>query len=144
VRAAAVDAESGEDGELEKEEEEEEMEKEEDGVFEKGTLGGQRTFEMEAIAALAWRGGGRVGGHAAAAIEDGEENDDEVAVAFGASSTDTNNNNKEDAKEAGVSERTEWRGACRFPRCQRDAKFGEMRPETCKRRCSSSRDLADC
>jgi hypothetical protein len=107
VRAAAVDAESGEDGELEKEEEEEEMEKEEDGVFEKGTLGGQKTFEMEAIAALAWRGGGSVGVHAAAAIEDGEENDDEVAVAFGASSTDTNNNNnKEDAKEAGVNERS--------------------------------------
>ena len=68
VRAAAVDAESEETGELELEEEEEE----EDGELEEGILGGQSTFEMEAIAALAWCGEGSVRVHAAA-IEDGEE-----------------------------------------------------------------------
>ena len=69
VRAAAVDAESEEAGELEGEEEE-------------GIRGGQSTFEMEAIAALAWCGEGSVGLHATA-IEDGEEDSDEVAFAFG-------------------------------------------------------------
>jgi hypothetical protein len=79
VRPAAVDAESGEGGELEGGEEEEE-----DGELEEGMgLGGQSTFEMEAIAALAWCSEGSVGVHAAAAIEDGEENGDEVAFAFG-------------------------------------------------------------
>ena len=67
VRAAAVDAESGEGGEL-------------GGEMEEGILGGQSTFEMEAIAALAWcgEGEGSVGVHAAA-IEGGEEDGDEVA-----------------------------------------------------------------
>ena len=86
VRAAAVDAESEETGELELEGEEEE----EDGELEEGILGGQSTFEIEAIAALA-----RCSSFAA--IEDGEENGDEVAFAFGgkgggslsSSSTDT-------------------------------------------------------
>ena len=68
VRAAAVDAESEETGELEREEEEEE----EDGELEEGILGGQSMFEVEAIAALAWCGGGSVRVHAAA-IEDGEK-----------------------------------------------------------------------
>jgi len=94
VRAAAVDAESEEAGELELEGGEKD---EEDGELEEGILGGQRTFEMEAIAALAWCGEGRVGVHAAAAIEDGEEKGDEMAFAFGgkgggslsSSSTDT-------------------------------------------------------
>ena len=67
VRAAAVDAESEETGELELEREEEE-----DGELEEGILGGQSMFEVEAIAALAWCGGGSVRVHAAA-IEDGEK-----------------------------------------------------------------------
>ena len=60
VRAAAVDVESGETGELEREEEEE------DGELEECILGEQSTFEIEAIAALA-----RCSSFAA--IEDGEE-----------------------------------------------------------------------
>jgi hypothetical protein len=63
VRAAAVDAESGEGGEL-------------GGELEEGILEGQSTFEIEAIAALA-----RCSSFAA--IEDGEEDGDEVAIAFG-------------------------------------------------------------
>ena len=82
-----------------------------DGVFEKGTLGGQRTFEMEAIAALAWCGEGSVGVHAAA-IEDGEEDGDEVAVAFGgkggsslsSSSTDTNTKKRKRQKQVSAKE----------------------------------------
>ena len=49
VRAAAVGAESEETGELELGGEEEE----EDGELEEGILGGQSTFEIKAIAALA-------------------------------------------------------------------------------------------
>jgi hypothetical protein len=116
VRAAAVDAESEEAGELELEGGEED---EEDGELEEGIQGGQRTFEMEAIAALAWCGEGSVGVHAAA-IDDGEEDGDEMAFAFGgkgggslsSSSTDTKNEEAE-AVKAGVRERTEWwGGAC--------------------------------
>ena len=99
VRAAAVDAEPEETGELEREEEEE------DGELEEGILGGQSTFEMEAIAALAWCGEGSVRVHAAA-IEDGEENGDEVAFAFGgkgggslsSSSADTKNKKRKRKK----------------------------------------------
>ena len=50
VRAAAVDAESGKGGEL-------------GGEVEEGILGGQSTFEVEAIAALAWCGEGSVRVH---------------------------------------------------------------------------------
>ena len=117
VRAAAVDAESEEAaeeaGELELEGGEEE---EEDGVLEEGTLGGQSTCEMEAIAALAWCGEGGVRVHAAAAIEDGEENgDDEVAFAFGgkgggsslsSSSTDTNTKKRKRQKQVSSKERS--------------------------------------
>ena len=49
-RGAAVDAESEEAGELELEGGEKD---EEDGELEEGILGGQNTFEIEAIAALA-------------------------------------------------------------------------------------------
>ena len=56
VRAAA---ESGEGGELKGEGEEEE----EDGELEEGILGGQSTFEVEAVAALAWCGEGSVRVH---------------------------------------------------------------------------------
>ena len=109
VRPAAVDAESEETGELEREEEEEE-EEEEDGELEKGILGGQSTFEMEAIAALAWCGEGSVRMHAAA-IEDGEEDGDEVAVAFGgkgggslsSSSTDTKKKKRKRQKQVSSS-----------------------------------------
>ena len=59
VRAAAVGAESEETGELELGGEEEE----EDGELEEGILGGQSTFEMEAVAALAWCGEGSVRVH---------------------------------------------------------------------------------
>ena len=59
VRAAAVDAESEETGELDLEGEEEE----EDGELEEGILGGQSTFEVEAVAALAWCGEGSVRVH---------------------------------------------------------------------------------
>ena len=76
VRAAAVDAESEESGELELEGEEEE----EDGELEEGILGGQSTFEMEAVAALAWCGEGSVRVHPGrkdsemgACSEDGED-----------------------------------------------------------------------
>ena len=100
VRAAAVDEESGEEGELE-------------GGEEEGILGGQSTFEMEAIAALAWCGEGSVGVHAAAAIEDGEENGDEVAFAFGgkggslsSSSADTNKKKRKRKKQMLANERS--------------------------------------
>ena len=53
VRAAAVDTESGEGGEL----------KGEGGELEERILGGQSTFEREAIAALAWCGEGSVRVH---------------------------------------------------------------------------------
>ena len=110
VRAAAVDAESGEGGELEGGEEEEE-----DGELEEGMgLGGQSTFEMEAIAALAWCSEGSVGVHAAAAIEDGEENGDEVAFAFGgkgggslsSSSADTEEKKWKRQKQVSAKERS--------------------------------------
>ena len=116
VRAAAVDAESEEAaeeaGELELEGGEDD---EEDGELEEGILGGQRTFEMEAIAALAWCGEGSVGVHAAAAIEDGEEDgDDEVAFAFGgkgggslsSSSTGTNTKKRKRQKQVSAKERS--------------------------------------
>ena len=73
MRAAAVDAESVEGGELGGEGEGGELEDEE---LEEGIRGGQSTFEIEAIAALA-----RCSSFAA--IEDGEEDGDEVACAFG-------------------------------------------------------------
>jgi hypothetical protein len=93
-RAAAVDAESGMGGEL-------------GGEVEEGILGGRSTFEVEAIAALAWCGEGNGGVHAAA-IEDGEEEDgDEVAFAFGgkgggslsSSSTDTKKKKRKRQKQ---------------------------------------------
>ena len=102
VRASAVDAESGEDGEL-------------GGELEEGILGGQNTFEMEGIAALAWCGEGSVRVHAAAAIEDGEEEDgDEVAFAFGgkgggslsSSSTDTKKKKMKRKKRVSAKERS--------------------------------------
>ena len=110
VRSAAVDAESDETGELEGEEEEEE----EDGELEEGILGGQSTFEMEAIAALAWCGEGGVRVHAAAAIEDGEEDADEVAFAFGgkggsslsSSSTDAKTKKRKRQKQVSAKERS--------------------------------------
>ena len=108
VRAAAVDAESKEAGELEGGEEDEE-----DGELDEGILGGQRTFEMEAIAALAWCGEGSVGVHAAA-IDDGEEDGDEMAFAFGgkgggslsSSSTDTKTKKRKRKKRVSVKERS--------------------------------------
>ena len=108
VRAAAVDAEPEETGELEREEEEEE-----DGELEEGILGGQSTFEREAIAALAWCGEGSVKVHAAA-IEDGEEDGDEVAFAFGgkrsgslsSSSADTKKKKRKRKKQVSVKERS--------------------------------------
>ena len=97
VRASAVDAESGEDGEL-------------GGELEEGILGGQRTFEMEAIAALAWCGEGSVGVHAATAIEDGEEDGDEVVFAFGGkgggSSADTKKKKRKRKKQMLANERS--------------------------------------
>ena len=101
VRAAAVDAESGEGGEL-------------GGEMEEGILGGQSTFEMEAIAALAWCGEGSVRVHAAA-IEDGEEGGDEVAIAFGgkgggslsSSSADTKKKKRKRQKQVSAKE---WSG----------------------------------
>ena len=101
VRPAAVDAESEEAGELEGEEEE-------------GIRGGQSTFEMEAIAALAWCGEGSVGVHATA-IEDGEEDGDEVAFAFGgkgggslsSSSADTKKKKRKRQKQVSAKE---WSG----------------------------------
>jgi hypothetical protein len=113
VRAAVVDAESEETGELELEGEEEE--EEEDGELEEGILGRQSTFEMEAIAALAWCGEGSVRVHAAAAIEDGEEEDgDEVAFAFGgkgggslsSSSTDAKTKKRKRKKQVSAKERS--------------------------------------
>ena len=110
VRAAAVDAESEETGELEFEGEEEE----EDGELEEGILGGQSTFEREAIAALAWCGEGSVRVHAAA-IEDGEEDGDEVAsFAFGgkgggslsSSSADTKKKKRKRQKQVSAKERS--------------------------------------
>ena len=82
--------------------------------MEKGILGGQKTFEMEAIAALAWCGEGSVGVHAAAAIEDGEENGDEVAFAFGgkgggslsSSSTDAKTKQRKRKKQVSAKERS--------------------------------------
>ena len=76
--------------------------------------GGQRTVEMEAIAALAWCGEGSVGVHAAAAIEDGEEDGDEVAFAFGgkggcslsSSSTGTKKKQRKRKKRVFVKERS--------------------------------------
>ena len=112
VRAAAVDAESEETVELEFEGGEED---EEDGELEEGILGGQNTFEMEGIAALAWCGEGSVRVHAAAAIEDGEEEDgDEVAVAVGrkggsnlsSSSTDAKTKKRKRKKQASAKERS--------------------------------------
>ena len=110
VRAAAVDAESEETGELELEGEEEE----EDGELEEGILGRQSTFEREAIAALAWCGEGSVRVHAAA-IEDGEEDGDEVAVAFGgkgggslsSSSADTKKKKRKRQKQVSAKERSD-------------------------------------
>ena len=103
VRAAAVDAESGEGGEL----------KGEGGELEERILGGQSTFEREAIAALAWCGEGSVRVHAAA-IEDGEEDGDEVAFAFGgkgggslsSSSTDTKKKKRKRQKQVSAKERS--------------------------------------
>ena len=92
VRPAAVDAEPEETGELEREEEEE------DGELEEGILGGQSTFEMEAIVALAWCGEGSVRVHAAA-IEDGEEDGDEVAFAFGGKGGDSLSSSSADTKK---------------------------------------------
>ena len=100
VRAAAVDVESGERGEL-------------GGEVEEGIMREQSTFEMEAIAALAWCGEGSVGVHAAA-IEDGEEDGDEVAVAFGgkgggslsSSSTDTKKKKRKRQKQVSAKERS--------------------------------------
>ena len=97
VRAAAVDAESGEGG----------GGKLEDREF------GQSTFEMEAIAALAWCSEGSVGVHATA-IEDGEEAGDEVAVAFGgkgggglsSSSADTKKKKQKRRKQVSAKERS--------------------------------------
>ena len=97
MRAAAVDAESGEGN----------------GEWEEGIRGGQSTFEMEAIAALAWCGKGSVGVHAAA-IEDGEEDGDEVAVAFGekgggslsSSSVDTKEKKRKRRKQVSAKERS--------------------------------------
>ena len=111
VRAATVDAESEEAGELELEGGEKD---EEDGELEEGILGGQNTFEMEGIAALAWCGEGSVRVHAAAAIEDGEEDGDEVAVAFGgkggsslsSSSTDTKKKQRKRQKQVSAKERS--------------------------------------
>ena len=82
--------------------------------MEKGIRGGESTFEMEAIAALAWCGEGSVGVHAAAANEDGEEDGDEVAVAFGglggsnlsSSSTDTNTKQQKRKKRVSAKERS--------------------------------------
>ena len=111
VRAAAVDAESEETGELELGGEEEE----EDRELEEGILGRQSTFEMEGIAALAWCGEGSVRVHAAAAIEDGEEEDgDEVAFAFGgkgggslsSSSTDAKTKQRKRKKQVSAKERS--------------------------------------
>ena len=76
--------------------------------------GGQRTVEMEAIAALAWCGEGSVGVYAAAAIEDGDEDGDEVAFAFGGKgggslsprSTDTKKNKRKRKKRVSAKERS--------------------------------------
>ena len=105
VRAAAVDAESEEAGELELEGGEDD---EEDGELEEGILGGQSTFEMEAIAALA-----RCSSFAA--IEGGEEDGDEVVVAFGgkgggslsSSSADTKKKKRKRQKQVSAKE---WSG----------------------------------
>ena len=102
VRAAAVDAESGEGEELE------------DGELEKVILGGrQSTSEMKAIAALAWCGEGSVGVYATA-IEGGEEDSDEVAVAFGgkgggslsSSSADTKKKKRKRQKQVSAKEQS--------------------------------------
>ena len=81
--------------------------------MEEGIMREQSTFEMEAIAALAWCGEGSVGVHATA-IEDGEEGD-EVAVAFGgkgggslsSSSTDTKKKKRKRQKQVSTKE---WSG----------------------------------
>ena len=95
VRAAAVNAESGEVGEL-------------GGEVEEGILGRQSAFEIEAIAALA-----RCSSFAA--IEDGEEDGDEVVVAFGGkgggslsfSSADTKKKKRKRQKQVSAKE---WSG----------------------------------
>ena len=100
VRPAAVNAKSGEGGGG-------------NGELEEGIMREQSTFEMEAIAALAWCGEGSVGVHATA-IEDGEEDGDEVAVAFGgkggdslSSSTDTKEKKRKRRKQVSAKE---WSG----------------------------------
>ena len=101
VRASTVDEESGEGGKL-------------GGKGEEGILGGQRTFEMEAIAALAWCGEGSVGVHVATAIEDGEDDGDEVAFAFGgkgggslsSSSADTKKKKRKRQKQVSAKEQS--------------------------------------
>ena len=98
VRAAAVDAEAGEGN----------------GEWDEGMrAAGQSTFEMEAIAALAWCGEKNVAVHAAA-IENGDEDGDEVAVAFGEkgggslsfSSADTKEKKRKRQKQVSAKDRS--------------------------------------